>query len=102
MADEFDEKVTEFAEKAAKTIEKSSRGLMDRFDYEKRKASIRSEIGHTARDLDKAYEKLGREFFDARENGKEFEDTNSTYELIRSKEKILELLHEKLTNIESQ
>lgn len=102
MSEDFNKKVNEFVEKASKTIEAGSKTLLERLDTEKRKAQLRSEIGHTSRDLTKAYEKLGREFYEAKIAGKAFEDTASTFELIKSKEKVLELLHDKLTQIENE
>ncbi len=102
MSEDFNTKVNEFVDKASRTIEEGSKTLLSKIDYEKRKAEIRSEIGHTSRDLTKAYEKLGREFYEAKTAGKEFEDVFNTFELIRSKEKVLELLHDKLTQIENE
>ncbi len=102
MSEDFNTKVNEFVDKASRTIEEGSKTLLSKIDYEKRKAEIRSEIGHTSRDLTKAYEKLGREFYEAKTAGKEFEDVFNTFELIRSKEKVLDLLHDKLTQIENE
>lgn len=102
MSENFNTKVNEFIDKASKTIEEGSKTLLSRLDFEKKKAEIRSEIGHTSRDLTKAYEKLGREFYEAKISNKEFTDSSSTFELIKSKEKVLELLHDKLNQIESQ
>lgn len=102
MSENFNSKVNELIDKASKTIEEGSKSLLSRLDFEKKKAEIRSEIGHTSRDLTKAYEKLGREFFEAKMNNREFEDSASTFELIKSKEKVLELLHDKLTQVEKE
>lgn len=102
MSENFNTKVNEFIDKASKTIEEGSRTLLSRLDFEKKKAEIRSEIGHTSRDLTKAYEKLGREFYEAKISNKEFTDSSSTFELIKSKEKVLKLLHDKLSQIEKE
>ncbi len=102
MSEDFNAKVNEFVEKAGKTIEEGSKNLLSKLDYEKRKAEIRSEIGHASRDLTKAYERLGREFYEAKVNNREFTDSCNTFELIRTKEKVLELLHERLTRVENE
>lgn len=100
MSEDFNSKVNEFVEKASKTIEEGGRTLLSRLDTEKQKAEIRAEIGHTSRDLTKAYEKLGRVFYESKETGKPFKDEYNTIELIRSKERAIELLNEKLDQLE--
>ena len=100
MADQFEEKVNQFVDKAAKTIEKGGKSLLEKLDVEKQKAQIRSEIGHNSRDLTKAYEKLGRDFYAAQVTGIPMEDQTSAFDLIRAKEKLIELLNDKLDSLE--
>jgi DNA-directed RNA polymerase specialized sigma subunit len=100
MSEDFNSKVSEFVEKASKSIEEGGKTLLSRLDIERQKAEIRAEIGHTSRELTKAYEKLGRAFFDSKESGKAFKDDYNTIELIRSKERAIELLNEKLDQLE--
>ena len=100
MADDFNTKVNDFVDKAAKTLEEGGRSLLGRLEIEKQKAEIRAEIGHNSRDLTKAYEKLGRAYFDAKEKGTAVEGEAGILDLIRSKEKVLQLLPEKLNVLE--
>ena len=100
MADDFNTKLNDFVDKASKVIQDSSKKALDRIDLEKQKSEIRAEIGHNSRDLTKAYEKLGRAYFAAKEKGTAVEGEEGTLDLIRSKEKVLQLLHEKLTVLE--
>ena len=100
MADQFEEKVNKFVDKAAKTIEKGGKNLFEKLDVEKQKAQIRSDIGHNSRDLTKAYEKLGRDFYAAQVTGIPMEDQTKTFDLIRAKEKLIELLNDKLDSLE--
>ncbi len=100
MADDFNAKLNDFVDKASKAIQDGSRKALDRLDLEKQKSEIRAEIGHNSRDLTKAYEKLGRAYYAFKENGSFPEGTDGTLDLIRSKEKVLQLLHEKLTALE--
>ena len=100
MADDFNTKLNDFVDKASKAIQDGGRKALDRLDLEKQKSEIRSEIGHNSRDLTKAYEKLGRAYFEAKERGGAVEGEAGLLDLIRSKEKVIQLLHEKLTALE--
>lgn len=100
MADDFNTKVNDFVDKAAKTLEEGGRSLLGRLEIEKQKAEIRAEIGHNSRDLTKAYEKLGRDYYAAKVTGRVMTDDANTFDLIRSKEKVIELLNEKLTQLD--
>ncbi len=100
MSEDFNSKVNEFVDKAAKSIEEGGKSLLSRLEIEKKKAEIRSEIGHNSRELSKAYERLGREFFMAKEAGRAYSDENDLFDRIRSKERTIELLNEKLDTLE--
>lgn len=97
---DFTEKLNAFKEEAIKAMKETTDTVLKKLDTEKRKAEIRSEIGHNARELSKAYEKLGRQDFTYKENNVEIGNEKETFELIRSKEKLIELLNEKLDGIE--
>lgn len=97
---DFAEKVNNFKDEAMKAMKETSEYVLKKFDTEKRKAEIRSEIGHNARELSKSYEKLGRQYFNHKENGTEIGGEKDTFELIRAKEKLIELLNEKLDQLE--
>lgn len=97
---DFTEKLNAFKEEAIKAMKETTDTVLKKLDTEKRKAEIRSEIGHNARELSKAYEKLGRQYFTYKENNVEIGNEKETFELIRSKEKLIELLNEKLDGIE--
>ena len=100
MENEFTKKIAELYNSASAVIEAETKKLLGRIDLESQKTKIRSEIGHNSRELSRTYEKLGREFFQAKNAGKEFKDSNQTFELIQAKEKLISLLHEKLDLLE--
>lgn len=97
---DFAEKLNAFKEEAFRTMKETSELVIQKFDLEKKKAEIRSEIGHHSRELAKSYEKLGRQYFAHVEQGIEIGGEKDTLELIRSKEKLIELLQEKLDQLE--
>ncbi len=92
--------IAETADKAVKMLQDSGSKVINILDTEKQKAEIRSEIGHNARDLSKAYEKLGRDYYNMKKTGEAIEGEKDAFDLISSKEKIIELLNEKLDNLE--
>ena len=83
-----------------KKVNDVAKEVVTRFDSEKEKAQIRSEIGHNSRDLTKAYEKLGRAYYESVSKGEPMEDMKDTMEMIRSKELLVKLLNEKLDNLD--
>lgn len=98
----FTEKINQFADEAAKAMKETANSVWKRIETEKRKAEIRSEIGHNARELSKTYEKLGRQYFAFKESNTEIGGEKDTFDLIRSKEKLIELLNEKLDSLEAE
>ena len=60
---DFTERFNTLKDEALKAMRETTETVLKKLDTEKRKAEIRSEIGHNARELSKAYEKLGREYF---------------------------------------
>ena len=60
---DFTERFNTLKDEALKAMKETTETVLKKLDTEKRKAEIRSEIGHNARELSKAYEKLGREYF---------------------------------------
>lgn len=98
--DELKDKINSFTTEALKAMKETVDTVVKKIDLEKRKAEIKSEIGHTSRDLSKSYEKLGRQYFLHKEQGLEIGGEEDTFELLRSKEKLIELLNEKLDSLE--
>ena len=96
MSEDMNKKFSDFIDRAMQKAGETSKDILAKLDVEKNKAEIKAEIGYNERDLRKAYEKVGRDFFAAKEAGKEYNTDNSTFDLIRSKEKVIELLNEKL------
>ena len=93
-------KIQETADKYVKILQDSGKSVLSKLDIEKQKAEIRSDIGHIARDLSRIYEKFGRDYYNMKVTGVAIESENDTMDLIRSKEKLIELLNEKLDNLE--
>jgi lipid II:glycine glycyltransferase (peptidoglycan interpeptide bridge formation enzyme) len=94
--EEFSKKVNEYTDKTVKTLKDLGSKTITYLDAEKQKAQIRSEIGQNNRELTKAYEKLGRDYYASKVTGNELPSENNTFDLIRSKEKVVELLNDKL------
>jgi hypothetical protein len=97
---DLNEKINSFKEESMKAMKETTETVWKRIKIEKRKAEIRSEIGHLSRELSKSYEKLGRQYFLLKENHTEIGGENETFDLIRSKEKLIELLNEKLDQLD--
>ena len=97
--DEMVKKINDYADKALKKTKEAGETVISRLDAEKKKAEIRSEVGHTSRDLSKLYEKLGRAYYNAKEMGTVIDNEKETFDLIRTKEKCIELLNEKLNTL---
>ena len=97
---DFEKKVNDMVDDLMKKVNDVAKEVVTRFDSEKEKAQIRSEIGHNSRDLTKAYEKLGRAYYESVSKGEPMEDMKDTMEMIRSKELLDKLLNEKLDNLD--
>ena len=97
---DFEKKVNDMVDDLMKKVNDVAKEVVTRFDSEKEKAQIRSEIGHNSRDLTKAYEKLGRAYYESVSKGEPMEDMKDTMERIRSKELLVKLLNEKLDNLD--
>ena len=97
---DFEKKVNDMVDDLMKKVNDVAKEVVTRFDSEKEKAQIRSEIGHNSRDLTKAYEKLGRAYYESVSKGEPMEDMKYTMEMIRSKELLVKLLNEKLDNLD--
>ena len=97
---DFEKKVNDMVDDMMKKVNDVAKEVVTRFDSEKEKAQIRSEIGHNSRDLTKAYEKLGRAYYESVSKGEPMEDMKDTMEMIRSKELLVKLLNEKLDNLD--
>lgn len=97
---DFEKKVNDMVDDLMKKVNDVAKEVVTRFDSEKEKAQIRSEIGHNSRDLTKAYEKLGKAYYESVSKGEPMEDMKDTMEMIRSKELLVKLLNEKLDNLD--
>ena len=97
---DFEKKVNDMVDDLMKKVNDVAKEVVTRFDSEKEKAQIRSEIGHNSRDLTKAYEKLGRAYYESVSKGEPMEDMKDTMEMIRSKELLVKLLNEQLDNLD--
>ena len=97
---DFEKKVNDMVDDLMKKVNDVAKEVVTKFDSEKEKAQIRSEIGHNSRDLTKAYEKLGRAYYESVSKGEPMEEMKDTMEMIRSKELLVKLLNEKLNNLD--
>ncbi len=92
-------KLDEVSQKTIETISESTKTLRQRVSDEKRKAEVRSEIGHNKRELAKIYEQLGRAYYAHKVSDVGIEKEEEVFDRIRSKEKLIELMEEKLKTL---
>ena len=97
---DFEKKVNDMVDDLMKKVNDVAKEVVEMIDSEKEKAQIRSEIGHNSRDLTKAYEKLGRAYYESVTSASPMEDMKETMEMIRSKEMLVKLLNEKLDGLD--
>ncbi|MDY6034227.1 MAG: hypothetical protein SPI63_01355 [Bulleidia sp.] len=98
--DDLNKTVTDFVNKATKAASEATQGILSKIDLEKQKAEIRSEIGHHSRELSKYYETLGRNYYNDIVTKKASGNYTDVMDNIRTKEKLIELLNEKLDTLE--
>ena len=97
---DFEKKVNDMVDDLMKKVNDVAKEVVEKIDSEKEKAQIRSDIGHNSRDLTKAYEKLGRAYYESVTSASPMEDMKETMEMIRSKEMLVKLLNEKLDGLD--
>jgi|LAHS01.1.fsa_nt_gb hypothetical protein len=93
---DFSKQFNDFVNKAVKTAQDYGKKAADRVDLEKQKAGIRSEIGHTKKELADAYNSLGRMYYDAKVNNTEMPTEQLTLDQITEKENTIKELNDKL------
>lgn len=98
--DDFSRKFSKFADKAVKSVQSAGKTAWNRLDTEKQKAELKAQISSNQKELDSAYEKLGREYYLKETEGTPVADQDDLFEIVRSKTKAIELLKEKLDQTE--
>lgn len=94
--DEFTKGLNDFFNKAFKTAQDYGKKTADKIDLEKKKAEIKSKIGHNLKDISASCEQLGRGYYDFKVNQKEFADEQNLVDAIRTKEEENAQLNEQL------
>lgn len=94
--------LTKVIEKGAETLENSTKDLSNKVTKEKKKAEIKAQIGQHERQMQKAYERIGRAYFDHVQDGVELPDFKDTFDIINSNEKVIMLLEEQLLQVEDE
>ncbi|NCB33246.1 MAG: hypothetical protein EOM64_05110 [Erysipelotrichia bacterium] len=85
-------------DKTAKFIDSSTKDFSGTMEKERRKMELRSQIGQHQRAVQKAYERIG-EAYTAGENMKTMQDV---IDLVNSNNKLIKLLNDQLTALESE
>ena len=64
---DFTETISSLIEKGTETLNKTTKTITDQLAKERKKLEIKSQIGQHERQLSKAYERLGKAYFDQME-----------------------------------
>ena len=88
--------ISDLLTNVTKVVTESTEGLTSKLKVEKQKA----EIGHHSRELSKYYETLGRNYYNDIVINKKSGTYTEVMDNIRTKEKLIELLNEKLDVLE--
>ena len=99
---DFTETISSLIEKGTETLNKTTKTITDQLAKERKKLEIKSQIGQHERQLSKAYERLGKAYFDQMESGSAMENVDDVTALIRSNRKVVELLNEQLKQFEDK
>ena len=91
MSDKTNKSVNEIFKDAANTIQEGSRKVIGFANKEMEKTKLRSDIGHTNRELAKAYEKLGRDYYASKVLGEDIDLEESLHPIITSEATLKEL-----------
>lgn len=96
------ETISSLIEKGTETFNKKTKNITDQIAKERKKLEIRSQIGQHERQLSKAYERIGKAYYDEKETGVASEDLTDVIALVRSNRKVVELLNEQLAQFEEK
>lgn len=99
---DFTETISSLIEKGTETLNKTTKTITDQLAKERKKLEIKSQIGQHERQLSKAYERLGKAYFDQMESGAAMENVDDVTALIRSNRKVVKLLNEQLKQFEDK
>ncbi|MBE6123707.1 MAG: hypothetical protein IJ130_13010 [Solobacterium sp.] len=102
LANEMAKSLSDVTDKASKLIESGSRDLPETFNREKKKMEIKAQIGKNQRAVAKAYARVGEAYFNYVENGTSMDEMRDVIDLIRSNNKVIELLEEQLAALEAE
>lgn len=98
--DDLGKTVSDLVKNVKKVVTDSTESITSKLKIEKQKAEIRAEIGHHSRELSKYYETLGRNYYSDIAINKKPSRYTEVMDNIRTKEKLIELLNEKLDVLE--
>ena len=99
---DFTETISSLIEKGTETLNKTTKTITDQLAKERKKLEIKSQIGQHERQLSRAYERLGKAYFDQMESGAAMENVDDVTALIRSNRKVVKLLNEQLKQFEDK
>ncbi len=102
LMDELMKNVNEVTDKATKFIDSGTKDLPGTLNREKKKMEIRAQIGKNQRAVVKAYARIGEAYFNHVENGTSMDEMKDVLDLIRSNNKVIELLGEQLQRLEEE
>ena len=94
------ETISSFIEKGTEVFTKKTKTITDQIAKERKKLEIKSQIGQHERQISKAYERIGKAYYEHIESGASMNNLDDITALVRSNLKVVELLNEQLSNLE--
>lgn len=102
MSDSLTKLLNDTGKSMKDTVNKSAKGAADIVSREKKKLSLRSQIGDHTRALNKAYTRLGEAYYNAQSMGRSLDGMQDVIDLIKSNRQVIDLLNEKLAALEKE
>lgn len=88
--------------KTVKSVEKGTRNVSSTIATEQKKVAIRSQIGQHQRNATKAYARLGEAYYNYVEKGVALTGIEDVLDILRSNNKVIELLQAQLQDLEKE
>ncbi len=100
LLDDIVKGMNEVTDKASKIIDSGAKDLPGTLSREKKKVEIKAQIGKNQRAVVKAYARIGEAYFNHVEKGTSMDEMKDVLDLVRSNNKVIELLEEQLARLD--
>lgn len=96
MSGEF---VKELVDKTAKVVNESVNYVGNKVSVEKNKLDIKNQINQHEKNVQRAYERLGKAYYNSIQNHDDVIGQDDLIEMINTNKKVIELLNNQLNNM---